>query len=79
MTDIDSPGVDPRETVRRAAAAHTAATRDLESFLRNLPQIPAPAHVAEYANLLTREEQTRADRQAAVTALGLTVDSLGSG
>lgn len=79
MTDTDTRGDDPRQTARRAAAAHTAAVGDVESFLRNLPEVPEPAHIAEYANLLTREERTRADRQTAVDALGLIVDSLGSG
>ncbi|OZV84020.1 hypothetical protein CA850_03580 [Micromonospora echinospora] len=78
MTDTDRPG-DDRETARRAAAAHTVAARDLESFLRTLPTTPGPEHVAEYATLLSREERARADRQAAVDALGLTVGSIEPG
>ncbi|SCL22249.1 hypothetical protein GA0074692_1361 [Micromonospora pallida] len=75
MTDIDRPG-DDRETARRAATTHTAAARDVETFLRTLPATPGPEHVAEYANLLSREERARSDRQAAVDALGLTVGSI---
>ncbi|WBB81140.1 hypothetical protein O7606_07105 [Micromonospora sp. WMMD882] len=67
---------DDRETARRTAAAATAASRAVESFLRGLPAVPDPAHVAEYANLLSREERAHADRRAAVDALGLTIGSL---
>lgn len=67
---------DDREHARRVAAAHTAAARDVERFLRTLPATPGPEHVAEYATLLSREERLRTDRQAAVDALGLTVQSV---
>ncbi|MER7459192.1 hypothetical protein [Micromonospora sp. NPDC126480] len=77
MTDL-YPAADDRELLRQAAAAHTAAVRDVEAFLRRLPDVPGPADVTEYANLLTREEQTRADREAAVDAAGLTIASLES-
>lgn len=40
--------------------------------------MPDPADITEYANLLTREEQTRAERQAAATAAGLELPSLGT-
>ncbi|MDM4718892.1 hypothetical protein QTQ03_04495 [Micromonospora sp. WMMA1363] len=78
MTDL-YPAADDREILRQAAAAHTAAARDVESFLRRLPEVPDPADVTEYANLLAREEQTRADREVAADAAGLTVGSLESG
>lgn len=77
MTDL-YPAADDREILRQAAAAHTAAARDLEAFLRRLPEVPDPADVTEYANLLTREQQTRADREAAADAAGLTIGSLES-
>ncbi|MBY8874621.1 hypothetical protein K7640_22590 [Micromonospora sp. PLK6-60] len=77
MTDL-YPAADERELLRQAAATHTAASRDVESFLRRLPEVPGPADVAEYANLLSREERARADRQAAADAAGLRLDSLES-
>ncbi|MCL7456038.1 hypothetical protein AB0J85_26055 [Micromonospora echinofusca] len=77
MTDL-YPAADDREILRQAAAAHTAAARDVEAFLRRLPEVPDPADVTEYANLLTREQQTRADREAAADAAGLTIGSLES-
>ncbi|WP_328346284.1 hypothetical protein [Micromonospora sp. NBC_00421] len=78
MTDL-YPAADQRELLRRAAAAHAAAARDVETFLRRLPEVPDPADITEYATLLTREEQTRADRQDAADAAGLHLPSLGSG
>ncbi|WP_433393521.1 hypothetical protein [Micromonospora sp. KLBMP9576] len=77
MTDL-YPAADDREILRQAAAAHTAAVRDMEAFLRRLPEVPDPADVTEYANLLTREAQTLADREAAADAAGLTIGSLES-
>ncbi|PZG21942.1 hypothetical protein C1I95_06505 [Micromonospora craterilacus] len=75
MTDL-YPAADDREVLREAAARHTVAARDVETFLRRLPEVPDPADLTEYANLITREEQTRADRQAAADAAGLTIASL---
>ncbi|MEU8301627.1 hypothetical protein AB0C04_30595 [Micromonospora sp. NPDC048909] len=77
MTDL-YPAADDRELLRRAAAAHTAAAQDVESFLRRLPEVPGPADITEYANLVVREEQQRADREAAADAAGLTLGSLES-
>ncbi|MEU5946828.1 hypothetical protein ABZ793_14850 [Micromonospora sp. NPDC047465] len=77
MTDL-YPAADDREILRQAAAAHTSAARDVEAFLRRLPEVPDPADVTEYATLLTREERTRADREAAADAAGLTIGSLES-
>ncbi|WDZ82565.1 hypothetical protein [Micromonospora cathayae] len=80
MTDTEHARPDDdRRTARRAAEAATAAARDLESFLRTLPETADPSHVAEYANLLSRDERARADRQAAVDRLGLTIGSIESG
>jgi hypothetical protein len=70
--------VDDRETARRIAAAHTAASRDVEAFLRRVPALPTPADVAEYTALVAREELIRAERQAAVEAAGLEAPSVGT-
>jgi hypothetical protein len=77
MTDL-YPAADQRELLRQAAAAHTAAARDVETFLRRLPEVPDPADITEYANLLSREERARADRQAAADAAGLELPSVES-
>ncbi|MEU3456964.1 hypothetical protein ABZ671_25685 [Micromonospora sp. NPDC006766] len=71
MTDAD-----PRELLHQAAAAHTAAAEDVETFLRRLPEVPDPTDITEYANLLSREERARADRQAAADAAGLQLPSV---
>lgn len=63
-------------TARRAAAAHTAVSGDLEAFLRRVPETPSPADVAEYAVLLAREEAVRAERDDAAEAAGLTAPSV---
>ncbi|WP_435589782.1 hypothetical protein, partial [Micromonospora aurantiaca (nom. illeg.)] len=67
MTDL-YPAADQRELLRQAATAHTTASAEVEAFLRRLPEVPGPADVTEYANLLSREERARADRQAAADA-----------
>jgi hypothetical protein len=64
------------EDARKAAAAHTAASRDLEAFLRRLPEVPGPEHIAEYATLLAREEEVRAERLTAVDVYGLSAPSI---
>jgi hypothetical protein len=61
---------------REAAHAYTAATRDTAAFLDRIGDVPDPAYEAEYAALLAREEETLADRQDALHALGLDVRSL---
>lgn len=75
MTDLYPPA-DDREVLRQAAAAHTAATREVEAFLRRLPAVPDPADVTEYANLLSREDRTRGERDAAADTAGLTIASM---
>lgn len=67
------------EAARKAAAAHTAASRDLEAFLRHLPEVPEPQHIVEYATLLAREEERRAERLEAVETYGLSVPSIEEG
>jgi hypothetical protein len=75
MTDLIPPD-DDRETARRIAAAHTAASRDVEAFLRRVPELPTFADVAEYAALLAREEAFRDERQDAAEAAGLGAPSI---
>ncbi|MEO3747873.1 hypothetical protein [Plantactinospora sp. B5E13] len=70
MTDL-LPPEDDRETARRIAAAHTAASRDVEAFLRRVPELPNPEDVAEYAALLAREEAIRVERTTAAEVAGL--------
>ncbi|MFF3852494.1 hypothetical protein [Micromonospora sp. NPDC002575] len=77
MTDAQ-PTADDRETLRGAAAAHSAAARDVEAFLRRLPEVPGPADVTEYATLLSREVRARGERQAAADAAGLQIGSMES-
>jgi hypothetical protein len=77
MTDLYQPE-DDRETARRIAAAHTAASRDVEAFLRRVPALPTPADIAEYTALVAREEQVRAERQDAVEAVGIEAPSVES-
>ena len=77
MTDLQQPE-DDRETARRIAAAHTAASRDVEAFLRRVPELPRPADVAEYTTLVAREERVRAERQVAAEAAGLQATSVES-
>lgn len=59
-----------------AAGAHTAASTDLEEFLRRVPDVPDPADFAEYAALLGREQAIRAERDEAINALGLAAPSV---
>ncbi|MGW4460636.1 hypothetical protein [Micromonospora sp. NPDC004704] len=76
MTDLIPPD-DDRENARRIAAAHTAASRDVEAFLRRAPDLPTPADVAEYAALLAREEALREERRDAAESAGLGAPSIG--
>ncbi|MFC7549958.1 hypothetical protein [Plantactinospora sp. GCM10030261] len=80
--DRTAPGrgtgvTDERELARRTAAAHTAASRDVEAFLRRLPEVPSPGDVAEFGALVAREELLRAERQEATDAAGLPIPSVG--
>ena len=67
--------VDVREVALDAATAHNRASAELEAFLRRVPQVPGMADLAEYANLLAREEQLRRQRRASADAMGLQIDS----
>ena len=76
MTDLIPPE-DNAETTRRIAAAHTAASRDVEAFLRRVPAVPTAEDIAEYAALLAREEAIRTERNDGAEAAGLGVPTLG--
>ncbi|MFF5316364.1 hypothetical protein [Micromonospora chalcea] len=77
MTDL-YPAADQRELLRQAATAYTTAAAEVEAFLRRLPEVPDPADVTEYANLLSRTERARDDLLAAADAAGLRLPSLES-
>jgi hypothetical protein len=77
MTERYQPE-DDRESARRIAAAHTAASRDVEAFLRRVPAVPGPSDIAEYVALVAREELVRAERQTAVETVGLEAPSVES-
>jgi ferric-dicitrate binding protein FerR (iron transport regulator) len=67
------------EALRRAAAAsraHVDAVRAVARFVEDLADIPDPAALAEFAHLLTREEEAREARTGALADIGLTVPSL---
>ena len=65
-----------REAAVRAARAHARAANDVAQFVQQLSGAPDPAAVAEYANLLAREESTFEERTQALRAAGLSVPSL---
>jgi hypothetical protein len=67
---------DPVETVRSAAGQYVEAVRETERFAAGLTASPGPSELAEYANLLAREEAAHGNRRDAFAAIGLTMDSL---
>lgn len=71
MTERYEPDDVDRAAAVRACALHTAASGDVEEFLRRVPAPPEAADIAEYANLIAREQAIRAQRDAAVNLLGL--------
>ncbi|HEX5596964.1 MAG TPA: hypothetical protein VFX61_13265 [Micromonosporaceae bacterium] len=71
-----NPEVQLQQTAEQMAAAHTAASSDLEAFLRRTPPVPTPADIAEFANLVAREHAIRIDRDMAMQALGLRAPSI---
>ncbi len=75
MTD-DTTGDSALRRARQAAAAHTDAVRETQRFIDRAPDTPDPAAIAEYANLVAREEHTHADRREALAELGLEVPSI---
>lgn len=71
MTERYEPDDVDREAAVRGCALHTAASGDVEEFLRRVPAPPEAADIAEYATLIAREQAIRAQRDAAVNRLGL--------
>jgi hypothetical protein len=61
---------------RRAAEQHTQAVRDTARFIAGLSGSPDSGQIAEYANLLAREEATLAERQDIMADLGLEAPSV---
>lgn len=61
---------------RRAAQAAVKAAEDLAGFLNQASAVPDPAQLAEYANLLARDESARAIRDEACAAAGLEAASI---
>lgn len=76
MTDRNESDAADREAARRVSAMHTAASGDIETFLRGVPSVPEPADIAEYATLIAREQAIRAQRDTALNALGLEAPSI---
>ncbi|MFV2124433.1 hypothetical protein ACFHWS_07770 [Micromonospora sp. LOL_013] len=77
IPDVDR-GTDDRAMPRavRAARAYAEATAQTARYLDRTGTLPDPADIAEYANLLAREEATRDERADALRAAGLEVPSL---
>jgi hypothetical protein len=66
---------DPLALARAAASAYAEAVRETERFARRLDGTPDVAELAEYANLLAREEAAHGQRRDAFAPLGLVVPS----
>jgi ferric-dicitrate binding protein FerR (iron transport regulator) len=68
-----------REALQRAtdaARAHVDAVRAVARFVEDLADLPDPSALAEFAHLLTQEEEARQARTGALAEIGLTVPSL---
>jgi hypothetical protein len=63
---------------RRAAELHSGAVQDVERFVKGFDGTTDAAALVEFAELLAREEATRADRQDMLAELGLEAPSVGS-
>jgi len=72
VTDDD----DILRRARRTAELHVNAVRDMERFIERFDGTPDAAAIAEYAQLLAREEATLADRQELLAALALEAPSV---
>jgi ferric-dicitrate binding protein FerR (iron transport regulator) len=59
-----------------AARAHVDAVRAVARFVEDLADLPDPSALAEFAYLLTQEEEAREARTDALADIGLTVPSL---
>lgn len=76
MTDQTQPYTADREALLRVSAMHTAASSDIEEFLRRVPAVPEAADIAEYATLVAREQAIRAQRDGTINAFGLETPSV---
>lgn len=81
MTEIanETDAAADREALRRAAQAaraHVDAVRAVARFVEDLTELPDPSALAEFAHLLTQEEEAREARTAALAEIGLSVESL---
>jgi hypothetical protein len=68
-----------RQALQRAAGAaraHVDAVRAVARFVEDLTDIPDPSALAEFAHLLTQEEEARQARTGALDDIGLSVPSL---
>jgi hypothetical protein len=61
---------------RTAARAMAKAATEIADFLDRASAVPDPAQLAEFANLLAREESAQERRNDACAAAGLEVDSI---
>lgn len=61
---------------RGAARAVAKAATDIADFLDQTSAVPDPAQLAEFANLLAREESAQAHRNEACAAAGFEADSI---
>jgi ferric-dicitrate binding protein FerR (iron transport regulator) len=78
-SDTSGPSDADREALRRAAEdarAHVDAVRAVARFVEDLEDLPDPSALAEFAHLLTQEEETREARTGALADIGLSVPSL---
>jgi hypothetical protein len=62
--------------VREATAAYAGAVRETQRFFDRLDDTIDPAVLAEYANLLRREDAARTARRDALDAAGVNVGSI---
>lgn len=58
------------------ARAHADAVRAVARYVADLTDLPDPSALAEFAHLLTQEEEARLARSGALADIGLDVPSL---
>lgn len=62
--------------VQEAAAAYAGAVRETQRFFDRIEDTDDPSVLAEYANLLRREDAARSDRRDAIRTAGIDVASI---
>jgi hypothetical protein len=75
-TDGTSADTQALQQAAGTARAHVDAARAVARFVEDLTDLPDPSDLAEFAHLLTQEEETRLARTAALADIGLDVPSL---